>query len=325
MEKLQFDNKRSRVQVCPCGKSNKDGKFIPYKGFDQCGYCHSCGETFLPKLQSDNTEQWQQSEAYKAVLYVKPSQEVISIAYDLFYQTLDEKHYAKNTFIRFLFNFFKKEEVYQALDMYHIGTCHDQKNASMYWYLDEKNICRAKAMLYDIETCKAPFNHAKGICKRQKDNQYATIELTKSLLKKMGKESSTTPRCFFGAHLLQYAQFKDFPIGIVEAEKTAVIASICKPDTLWLATGGLQRLDLELFNLLKGKEIWIYPDLGLPNPKTQLTPYQVWANKLEAIKRICGEQVFISTLLEKEGSPEERIKGYDLADYYLTEYRNQFQ
>ncbi|MBK7097579.1 MAG: hypothetical protein IPH58_03420 [Sphingobacteriales bacterium] len=45
-QKLEFDKKRFRIKHCPCGKSNKDGKFIPYKGLDNCGYCHSCGKTF---------------------------------------------------------------------------------------------------------------------------------------------------------------------------------------------------------------------------------------------------------------------------------------
>ena len=45
---LKLDKKRSRVKQCPCGKSNKDGKFAPYEGFEDKGYCHSCQQTFLP-------------------------------------------------------------------------------------------------------------------------------------------------------------------------------------------------------------------------------------------------------------------------------------
>lgn len=47
---LKFDKKRRRVKQCPCGKSNKDGKFIAYIGYDDKGFCHACGETFLPAL-----------------------------------------------------------------------------------------------------------------------------------------------------------------------------------------------------------------------------------------------------------------------------------
>ena len=45
-----LDKKRFRVKHCPCGKDNKDGKFVPYVGYENKGYCHSCGEIFLPKL-----------------------------------------------------------------------------------------------------------------------------------------------------------------------------------------------------------------------------------------------------------------------------------
>ena len=46
---LKFDNKRYRVKYCPCNKSNKDGKFVPYENQVKYGYCHSCDKTYLPK------------------------------------------------------------------------------------------------------------------------------------------------------------------------------------------------------------------------------------------------------------------------------------
>lgn len=41
--KLDLNKKRYQVKQCPCGKNNKDGKFVPFKGFEDRGYCHSCG------------------------------------------------------------------------------------------------------------------------------------------------------------------------------------------------------------------------------------------------------------------------------------------
>ena len=320
MQPLKFDNKRSRVQLCPCGKSNKDGKFIPYEGFDNKGYCHACGETFLPKHSNGEAEQWRQSEAYKTVLILPEPKQMTSLDYCYFKQTLDTKYYKSNVFIQFLKAFFKPCEVAEALETYWIGTHFSSKNACLFWYLNEKNICRAKAMHYDYATCKAPFQHERGICKRDKNNPYATIEITKNILKLMGKEKYQTPRCFFGSHLLSMSHFEGRPIGIVEAEKTAIIASICDEDYLWLAVGGMQRLDLSLFKTLKGREIWLFPDLGLPNPNTNLTPFQDWNSKLDAIKSITGAEVFISKVLEENCTDYERQKGYDLADYFLKEH-----
>ena len=44
-----FEKRRQVVKHCPCGKSNKDGKFVPYIEYENKGYCHGCGETFLPE------------------------------------------------------------------------------------------------------------------------------------------------------------------------------------------------------------------------------------------------------------------------------------
>lgn len=49
MNQLIFDKNRKRVKQCPCGKSNKDGKFVPFKSYQDKGFCHSCGRTFLPE------------------------------------------------------------------------------------------------------------------------------------------------------------------------------------------------------------------------------------------------------------------------------------
>jgi hypothetical protein len=51
--KLKLNSKnRFKVETCPCGKSNKDGKFVPFEYCVKFGYCHSCSETFLANLQS---------------------------------------------------------------------------------------------------------------------------------------------------------------------------------------------------------------------------------------------------------------------------------
>lgn len=41
--KAALDKRRYQVKQCPCGKSNKDGKFVPFRGLEDRGYCHSCG------------------------------------------------------------------------------------------------------------------------------------------------------------------------------------------------------------------------------------------------------------------------------------------
>ena len=45
LPELKFDKKRNRVKFCPCGKDNKDGKFVPYVVVYLA---------FLPKLYKNN-------------------------------------------------------------------------------------------------------------------------------------------------------------------------------------------------------------------------------------------------------------------------------
>jgi hypothetical protein len=49
MNNLKLNSKeRFKIETCPCGKSNKDGKFVPFEGHTKFGFCHSCSETILP-------------------------------------------------------------------------------------------------------------------------------------------------------------------------------------------------------------------------------------------------------------------------------------
>jgi hypothetical protein len=47
-----FESGANRYRVakqCPCGKSNRDGKFSPLKGYTDKGKCHSCNKFFAPE------------------------------------------------------------------------------------------------------------------------------------------------------------------------------------------------------------------------------------------------------------------------------------
>ena len=49
----KFEQKRYLAnKYCPCGKSNRDGKFATEKGFKNkfIGHCHSCLKDFWPDL-----------------------------------------------------------------------------------------------------------------------------------------------------------------------------------------------------------------------------------------------------------------------------------
>ena len=149
LPKLQLDKKRFRVQYCPCGKSNKDGKFVPYVGYENEGYCHSCGETFLPELQNHEYEAHQHHPK-------KPITKPIPITYipiKVFRSSL--KHYELNNLSCYLINLFGVEITKGLIQKYFIGTSNHWKGATVFWQIDrQRRIRSGKIMLYSPDTGK---------------------------------------------------------------------------------------------------------------------------------------------------------------------------
>lgn len=109
-------------------------------------------------------------------------------------------------------------------------------------------------------------------------------------------------QCFFGEHLL--ADRPNDKVGIVESEKTAMIASHFMPEIVWLACGGKHGLSNEKCKVLRNRSVTLYPDLGA---------YHEWKIKASEF----GYSV--SNTLEKVATTEQRELGLDLADFLLPD------
>ena len=91
----------------------------------------------------------------------------------------------------------------------------------------------------------------------------------------------------------------------MESEKTAVIASIAFPEFIWMATGGLMNL--------KGPHadnLIFFPDAGC---------FNTWYEKVADLPS--DIHYLISDLVEKKASSEEKLEGWDIADYILRIWR----
>lgn len=64
-------------------------------------------------------------------------------------------------------------------------------------------------------------------------------------------------QCLFGEHLLK--KYPDKPVGMVEAEKTALICSALMPQLVWVAVGGKGQLG-DKVEVLYGRTIVAFPD-----------------------------------------------------------------
>lgn len=284
-----FEPRRRKAEFCPCGKSNKDGKFAPFKGYEDRGFCHACGKTFMPDRKYDDVKKFIQpptpppsyidKELFKASLSLnKPISEIAKA----------------NKFIRFLIDFCGTQATQKLIGMYFLGTANHWQGANVFWQVDRLGHIRTgKVMLYDSDTgkrVKHPFDHITWAHKLIKNDLF------------------NLQQCFFGEHQLEAGKHQQ--VAICESEKSAVIASIYFPQYVWLAAGGLNNLKPDRFRCLKGKRVTLVPDLG---------GYEVWCDKQKEIQRHFPEIEFTAVYdeLEMIATDEQRKDKLDIADFLL--------
>ena len=266
-KELKFDTNRRKAEVCPCGKSNKDGKFATFKGFQDKGYCHSCDKTFFPETE------------YKFEPYKAPEQIEVDLI-NTTNLTNSLTNYDKNNFTVFLKNTFGKYIAGDIIAKYYLGT---YKDKVIFWQIDEdSNIRTGKLMQYNSETGKRNGNP--------------------SWVHNYVKQDYKT--CLFGLHLIN----NNKPVAIVESEKTASIMSYINPYYNWLATGGISNISNAKLDILKGRDITLYPDHDA---------YDQWKIKADKtglkykISKDCEEWYSDNLIKYKE----------DIADYYLRNHK----
>jgi len=309
---LTFDKNRLKIKHCPCGKDNKDGKFAPYLGFDDKGYCHSCDKNFLPELTNGNQQPLQQfRQASKPLPIIKPIdyipvglyQKIINDGIDL---------YDHNNFIQWLINPNRGEYAFDILmvnsiiETYFLGNWNNEWYTGwiIFPYINIAGILTdVKAIDYNPETgkrIKEPYPKCHFIGKKILNNN----------------EANTT-RCFFGEHLLKDNRK---PVMLFESEATAIYASVFYPDFICLATGGKNGCKWtapDKCKVLHGRHITLYPDIDAHNE---------WEDKAD-ILRYYGIRVNVSQLIkncalqyasEHEISYTELARGkFDLRDILM--------
>jgi hypothetical protein len=216
------------------------------------------------------------------------------ISPNLFLKTL--ANYEKNAFVGFLFDLFPDDAgaVRKAVKDYFLGTTRD--GYTIFWQIDRwRNIRTGKIIAYDRQSGK-----------RQKYTNWIH-----AILKNRGEypENAQPIKCLFGEHLLGE---DTRPAAIVEAEKTAVIASICFPQFIWLATGGLDQLKAWKMQALADRKIILYPDAK---------GFARWS-QIAQDAAVYGLTINVSSLLENFATEAEKQKDSDLADYLIEELRS---
>jgi hypothetical protein len=199
-----------------------------------------------------------------------------------------------SNFVSFLKNQFSEVQINTVFENYLLGATKSKE--VIFWQIDINGKIRTgKIMQYNIETGR-----------RQK-HESGAIDWVHNKLKKSSQlpEDFNLQQCFFGEHLLTI--YPDKTVGIVESEKSAIIASCVIPELIWLAAGSLNGLSVEKCKVLKNRKVILYPDLGA---------YEKWSEKTKTINLL---GLSCSTLLEDIATSIDKIKGFDVADFMIDE------
>ena len=337
---MEFDNqKRKTVAVCPfCGKSNKDGKFVPYRDYPGRGHCHSCGKyspigkhtcpkchlekAFNRYIDTENGDRYLGNDVGKCLYcdyHYSPkhhfedtkdnvSPTLLTKAIIMTSKTTWPAPQSESLFIdsKILTSTLKGYESNNFVTF--LTQLFGEDIASELigrYFIGTSKHWPGSTVFWQIDT-KGRIRDGKimlydPISGKRIKEPFSHVTWVHSIL-----ELPKPNQCLFGEHLLSD---KTKPIAIVESEKTAIISSIYLPHFLWLAVGGKDGLSIEKLSILKGRTVVLYPDVNA---------FDLWSEKAKQLSdKMPGTRFVVSDLLEKNASEEERSEGLDLADYLI--------
>jgi hypothetical protein len=278
-------DKSSKKFVCPrCNKKS----FVKYietetnnylsDEFGRCDHESSCQYFLTPEKEQ---------ATFKVIDIPKPETSYHSL--DLVEKAfLIEK---ENNFVLFLKTLFNEAEVKTAVYKYLISTSTYWNGATIFWQIDNlERVHHGKIMLFNPDTGKRT---------KDKDGK-GYINSVRSVLR---LQNFNLEQCLFGLHLISETNQKT--IALVEAEKTAVIMSIFKPEYVWLSTGSKSGLKYEYLKAIKNYNIVAFPDKS---------EFNDWNNKAIELNGF-GFKISVSDWLENTN----HLDGTDLADVYIQE------
>jgi len=288
---------------------------------DKCGY--HCKPEKSRKSIVDRP--WTMAEKKQGKSLPTSNYSPSTVDYELFRRSLN--NYQHNSFVNWLIKLFGDDITAGLISKYLIGTSKHWPGATVFWQVDAKGSVRTgKIMLYgdDGKRVKKPFNHITWahVVVRKSESRERPKEATGSIgncpiipKETPGNLPDFCPdsyrdrlsdfnlqQCLFGEHLLK--EYPAAPVGIVESEKSAIIASVYWPQLVWLAAGSLSNLSADKCAVLKGRNITLFPDLNC---------FDKWQQKAKQI----GLGFKTSALLEDNATENERLNGLDIADYLL--------
>ena len=185
-----------------------------------------------------------------------------------------------------------EEQMLRAAERYRLGKSRD--GGVIFWQIDDQGRTRdGKIMFYREDCHRDKSRHPSWASARLKAYYGYDGDLP-------------VDRCLFGLHLLGVV---GGAVCVVEAEKTAVIMSEVYPQYVWMAAGGLSALSAEKFRPLRDHKVVLFPDTDPDG-----TTYACWKAIAEEASRSFLSPVYVSPLLERHATPEQKAAKIDIVD-----------
>ena len=150
----------------------------------------------------------------------------------------------RNTFVDFLSTLFDEAQVAAAVERYCIGG--DSQGRTIFPNIDTEGRCVGGAVIPYL-----PSGH------RDRGKKPSTIHA------ELKKKNKTFPpqgdQVLFGSHLLRL--YPTASVGVVEAQKSAVILSIVYPHIIWVATAGKTNFNERMVAPIYDRNVVAYPDM----------------------------------------------------------------
>ncbi len=304
-----YKGTRTRYTCPNCGKPQEFIRYVDTETgkhlADHVGRCNrevNCGYHYTPKRYfADNNTPSQKSDfthlPKPAQLPKKAPKPISTIPFEMFSKSL--ANCRANNFVLYLHSLFDASVIDELIKRFYIGTSNHWKGATVFWQIDNKGRIRSgKIMLYDAATGRRVKDTQPDGSKRSK------ITWAHSIMQKQGAiQDFDLRQCLFGEHQLSDQQK---PVAIVESEKTAIIASACLLDFVWLACGSSTNLTADKCRVLVGRKVVLFPDLKC---------FEKWRERTHQLQTQLDCSITVSDLLERQASEADKEQGLDLADY----------
>lgn len=299
----KYTGQASRYTCPACGKARIFTRYVHIESgehlADHVGRCNrevNCGYHYTPKSYfADNPHSATQATTQNIAQRI--TQKVAqhsTIPFHYLEKTLNPTHYGRNNFVQYLKSTVgsKWED---CVKRFYVGNANHWPGSTVFWQVDRTGSVRTgKIILFDISTgkrIKEPYPHITWV----------HTQLSKTGLLK----DFNLNQCLFGEHQLNNEPNK--PVGIVESEKTAILASAYLPELTWMACGSLRSITAQRLSAVSRNAVILYPDIR---------GFDLWESKAHELRKN-GFRITVSNLLETAPfvTDSDRANGLDLGDY----------